>query len=44
MTHDTRHGAVAGGIGVTLGIFAAANVSGGHINPAVTAGFLDAVF
>ena len=34
------HGAVAGGIGVTLGIYAACNVSGGHINPAVTAGFL----
>lgn len=32
-------GSIAGGLGVTLGIFTAANVSGGHINPAVTAGF-----
>jgi len=30
---------IAGGIGVTLGIYYAANVSGGHVNPAVTAAF-----
>jgi len=32
-------GAIAGGLGVCLGIFTAANVSGGHVNPAVTAAF-----
>jgi len=32
-------GPLAGGIGVMLGIFYAANASGGHVNPAVTAGF-----
>ena len=29
-------GPLAGGIGVMLGIYYAANVSGGHVNPAVT--------
>ena len=37
---SSTHGAVAGGLGVALGIFASANASGGHINPAVTTGFL----
>ena len=32
-------GAIAGGLGVCLGIFTAANVSGGHVNPAVTTAF-----
>lgn len=31
------HGALAGGLGVVLGIMASAKASGGHINPAVTA-------
>ena len=30
---------MAGGLGVCLGIFTAANVSGGHVNPAVTTAF-----
>jgi len=34
------HGAIAGGLGVALGIFASAGASGGHINPAVTMGHL----
>lgn len=34
------HGALAGGLGLALGIYAAAGVSGGHINPAVTAAFM----
>merc|ERR1711953_139487 len=33
-------GAIAGGLGVALGIYTAASISGGHVNPAVTAGFL----
>ena len=32
-------GAIAGGLGVCLGIYTAANVSGGHVNPAVTTAF-----
>jgi len=32
-------GPLAGGIGVMLGIYYACNASGGHVNPAVTAGF-----
>jgi len=32
-------GPLAGGIGVTLGIYYACNASGGHVNPAVTAAF-----
>jgi len=32
-------GPLAGGIGVMLGIYYAANASGGHVNPAVTIGF-----
>ena len=34
------HGALAGGLGLALGIYAAAGVSGGHLNPAVTAAFM----
>jgi len=34
------HGAIAGGLGVAFGIFASGNVSGGHVNPAVTVGHL----
>ena len=32
-------GPLAGGIGVMLGIYYAANASGGHVNPAVTSTF-----
>ena len=32
-------GPIAGGIGVFLGIYMGANVSGGHVNPAVTMTF-----
>lgn len=32
-------GPIAGGIGVFLGIYCAANISGGHVNPAVTMSF-----
>ena len=32
-------GPIAGGIGVFLGVFMAANISGGHVNPAVTMTF-----
>ena len=34
-------GPLAGGIGVTLGIYYACNASGGHVNPAVTGKFCE---
>ena len=36
----STHGAIAGGLGLGLGIFAAAKASGGHLNPAVTSAFV----
>ena len=32
-------GALGGGLGVAMGIFACANISNGHLNPAVTIGW-----
>ena len=36
----STHGAIAGGLGLALGIFASAKASGGHLNPAVTVAHL----
>jgi len=32
----STQGPIAGGLGLALGIFSSFNVSGGHLNPAVT--------
>jgi glycerol uptake facilitator protein len=36
---SSTHGALAGGPGLTLGIFVSGKTSGGHLNPAVTTAF-----